>query len=231
MTITYRQPFYGDWPITQRYGEVIPGVTFNGKPHTGIDYGCPEGTPVLASADGTVMSAGESTTGYGKYVIMQHAGGTATVYAHLSAILVRSGQKVQQGDQIGLSGSTGYATGPHLHFEARRVWNDFTSHFDPMTLPLTSFADAAVSGQQSAGSELKGAEAFAEGDVLSITAPLGAKGWFRGFADYTVYQPGQRFYYTGEVVERNGLEFMQVIPLSFPVWIAANDGDTQILDD
>ena len=140
--ITYRQPFRGEYPITQYYGEVIPGVTFNNKPHTGIDYGCPPGTEILASADGTVMAAGWDMTGYGFRVILKHSDGRATLYAHLDTISVSMGQHVQQGQEIGTSGATGKVTGPHLHFEARRIWNDYSAHFDPKQLPLMSIDDS-----------------------------------------------------------------------------------------
>ena len=129
--MNYRQPFKGDYPITQEFGEVIPGVTYNGTPHTGIDYGCPLGTPILASADGTVMQAAEAVTGYGKYIIICHYDGSGTVYAHLDSILVRQWASVKQGDVIGTSGNTGYSTGPHLHFEWRAKANDISTVEDP----------------------------------------------------------------------------------------------------
>ena len=144
--ITFRQPFKGEYPITQQYGEVIPGVTYQGKPHTGIDYGCPTGTKILASADGTVMAVGWDHTGYGYRVIIRHTADKSTLYAHLEGHTVKYGQKVKKGDVIGVSGATGGTaaypvTGPHLHFEARRTWDDYNSHFDPMLLPLMSVDD------------------------------------------------------------------------------------------
>lgn len=129
--ISYRQPFKGDYQISQDFGEIVPGVTYNGSPHTGIDYACPAGTPVLASADGTVMFAGEAVSGYGKYIIICHIDGTGTVYAHLSTILVKQWQQVKQGQVIGKSGNSGYSTGPHLHFEFRRKANDIHTAEDP----------------------------------------------------------------------------------------------------
>ena len=144
--ITFRQPFRGEYPITQQYGEVIPGITYQGKPHTGIDYGCPAGTEILASADGIVMKSGWDVTGYGNVIIILHDAKHATLYAHLSKCSVYLNQKVKQGEVIGLSGATGGTaeyptTGPHLHFEARRKWNDYTTHFNPYDLPLMSVDD------------------------------------------------------------------------------------------
>jgi hypothetical protein len=228
--VTYRQPFLGEWPITQRYGEIVPGVTYNNAPHTGIDYGCPEGTEILASAAGVVMYCEFDNYGFGNTVIIQHNDGKATLYAHLKQIRVVMRQKLEQGEVIGLSGSTGKATGPHLHFEARSRWSDYRSHQNPITfLPLTSFADN-VPPQLIAVTGLKDADTFAEGDVLTVTAPLGAKAFFRGFDSYTVYPIGSRFYYTGESTAHNGFTYLQVIPLQFPVWIAVHDHETQILD-
>jgi murein DD-endopeptidase MepM/ murein hydrolase activator NlpD len=87
--------------------------------HTGIDLVEPLGSPVLAADDGVVALVGSGTTGYGNFVVIAHAGGLDTLYGHLSAALVAPGQTVQQGQTIGLEGSTGNSTGPHLHFELR----------------------------------------------------------------------------------------------------------------
>ena len=88
-------------------------------PHTGTDYVAALGTPVHATADGSVSEAGERG-GYGLMVEIQHPNGYTTRYAHLSAISVQAGAPVQQGDLIGFSGMTGLVTGPHLHYEVRR---------------------------------------------------------------------------------------------------------------
>lgn len=134
--MTYRQPFRGSWPITQRYGEKITS-----NYHTGIDYGCPVGTEIMASADGMVMAAGWDDTGYGLRVIIQHTENRSTLYAHLSKVYMIRGEKVKQGQIIGLSGKSGNVTGPHLHFEARTEWSSYKSHFDPALLPLVCIDD------------------------------------------------------------------------------------------
>ena len=84
--------------------------------HKGVDWSTPTGTAVFASSGGTVAKAGWGG-GYGYVVYINHADGKQTRYAHLSKVLVSSGQSVKQGDKIALSGNTGISTGPHLHFE------------------------------------------------------------------------------------------------------------------
>ena len=88
------------------------------KAHLGVDYAAATGTPVRAVGDGTVEFAGVQN-GFGNVVIIKHTNAEQTVYAHLSRIGVRKGQAVAQGQSIGSVGSTGWATGPHLHFEFR----------------------------------------------------------------------------------------------------------------
>jgi murein DD-endopeptidase MepM/ murein hydrolase activator NlpD len=87
--------------------------------HTGIDLVEPFGSPVFAADDGVVALVGSSSSGYGTYVVIAHAGGFDTLYGHLSATLVKAGQRVTQGTPVGLEGSTGNSTGPHVHFELR----------------------------------------------------------------------------------------------------------------
>ncbi len=85
--------------------------------HTGLDFPAASGTPVVAAASGRVTFAGRSTGGWGNLVTIAHPGGTRTLYAHLSRVGVRVGQRVQAGVRIGRVGSSGKSTGPHLHFE------------------------------------------------------------------------------------------------------------------
>ena len=87
--------------------------------HTGVDLSAPVGTPVWAAADGVVVAVGHGATGYGNYVVIAHGAGIATLYGHLLQTSVATSQKVVRGQLIGLEGSTGYSTGPHLHFELR----------------------------------------------------------------------------------------------------------------
>jgi len=88
------------------------------RAHLGVDYAAAQGTPVRSVGIGVVESAG-NMGGYGNAVVVKHSNGHSTVYAHLSKMLVKRGQSVAQGQTVGLVGATGWATGPHLHFEFR----------------------------------------------------------------------------------------------------------------
>jgi murein DD-endopeptidase MepM/ murein hydrolase activator NlpD len=103
------------------------------RAHKGVDYSAPPGTPVRVVGNGTVQFAGWQG-GFGKVVFVSHGNDRTTVYAHLSRIDVRQGQRVSQGDRIGAVGSTGWATGPHLHFEFRVGG----VHKDPLTIAKAS---------------------------------------------------------------------------------------------
>lgn len=131
-----------NWPLDEyRYG----GVFFANVVHTGVDIPAPPGTPVLAAGDGKVVWAGwglyrgvfgDTTDPYGQAVVIQHDFGYRgkrlfTVYGHLQEIHVRRGNVVKTGDQIGLVGSTGKTTGPHLHLEIRWGEMNFFYTFNP----------------------------------------------------------------------------------------------------
>ena len=105
--------------ISSRFGYRDDPFLHRPAMHAGLDFIAPEGTAVRATATGVVVSAGWNG-GYGQMVEIEHAGGMSTRYAHLSAINVRPGMRVADGDLIGRVGSTGRSTGPHLHYETRR---------------------------------------------------------------------------------------------------------------
>lgn len=103
------------------------------KMHKGVDYAAPTGTPVRTVGDGVVDFAGVQR-GYGNVIEIKHRDGKSTVFAHLNSMKVQKGQKVEQGDVIGAVGTTGYSTGPHLHFEFRINGE----HTDPLNIAKES---------------------------------------------------------------------------------------------
>lgn len=104
--------------ITSGFAQRFHPILQSWRAHNGVDYSAPTGTPVRVVGDGVVTLAGRQN-GYGNVVEVQHAQGRSTLYAHLSRIDVRQGQRIEQGQSIGAVGATGWATGPHLHFELR----------------------------------------------------------------------------------------------------------------
>ena len=120
-------------PIGDRFGAPRAG----GRTHAGLDFPVSYGTRVGAAASGTTIFAGWNNGGYGNLVVIQHSTGYTTWYAHLQTITSWVGERVSPGTRIGYVGSTGYSTGPHLHFEIRR-WN---TPIDP--LPYLSSSTAA----------------------------------------------------------------------------------------
>ena len=114
------------WPlsvegtITSDFGYRIHPISGTRRLHTGIDIAAPKGTPILASAPGTVSRIQYLSTGYGYNVMIDHGNGIQTLYAHMSAIYVTEGQPVIPSQIIGAVGSTGTSTGNHLHFEVRQ---------------------------------------------------------------------------------------------------------------
>jgi len=125
--------------ISQRFGE-NPNIYPATNGHNGIDFGLPEGNPVMAAADGVVTRAELDTTtaatpnrGYGYHVRIQHPDGSTSIYGHFQkdSFVVHTGDNVTMGTMIGRSGNTGFSTGPHLHFEVRMSLAG-TSAIDPM---------------------------------------------------------------------------------------------------
>jgi len=109
-----------DGAVTSGYGPRVHPVAGVPEFHAGVDLVAPEGAPVRVAERGVVVVAGRIGD-YGNVVVVDHGGGVATVYAHLSRCLAVPGKRVARGDVVGLVGSTGLSTGPHLHFEVR-VW-------------------------------------------------------------------------------------------------------------
>ena len=115
--------------MSSGYGIRVHPITNDKRAHKGIDYAAPTGTPVRTVGDGVVEFA-SSQRGYGNVIEIKHRDGKSTLFAHLSRIGVKKGQKVERGDIVGAVGSTGFSTGPHLHFEFRIDGE----HKDPLTL-------------------------------------------------------------------------------------------------
>jgi murein DD-endopeptidase MepM/ murein hydrolase activator NlpD len=105
--------------ITSQYGWRISPVTGERHFHAALDMAGSTGTPVKAATDGTVSTVGVNYS-FGKYIILSHSGGYQSMYAHLSAVSVKQGERVSQGGKIGEVGSTGLSTGPHLQFAIYR---------------------------------------------------------------------------------------------------------------
>ncbi len=112
-----RMPVQGR--LTSSFGERFHPILGYERFHAGVDLGAAAGTPIVAAADGKVMSAGWAG-GYGQAVAIAHAGGIETKYGHMSRIAAYAGELVHRGDVIGYVGSTGLSTGPHLHFEVMK---------------------------------------------------------------------------------------------------------------
>ncbi|MEH1819640.1 MAG: M23 family metallopeptidase [Nostoc sp.] len=135
-------------PITSLFGWRVHPITGTQRFHAGTDLGAPTGTPVLAAAAGQVETA-DWMGGYGLTVILNHKSAEQTLYGHMSEILVKPGQWVQPGTVIGLVGSTGASTGPHLHFEVRHLTQDGWVATDP-GVELQSALSQLVRGLQTA---------------------------------------------------------------------------------
>lgn len=174
---------------TYPYGSTRGGTL---RPHHGVEFAVPSGTPIFASAAGTVVVAGNDndfafgpqTNFYGNLIVIQHEtayrGQTVyTLYAHLSTIGVQIGQKVESQQAIALSGASGIADGPHLHFEVRIGRNDYNSTRNPV-LWLYPFSDhGTVAGRVVAqnGTPIEG--------VLVTASRIDARSTYKGTTTYT----------------------------------------------
>lgn len=103
--------------IASGFGMRIDPVYGTPKMHRGLDFTAPQGTPIYATGDGVIITAGNSGDGYGNHVEINHGYGYVTLYGHMVRVKVRGGQKVKRGEIIGWVGSTGKSTGPHCHYE------------------------------------------------------------------------------------------------------------------
>lgn len=192
------------WPISQAWGE-NPAVykSFGLPGHNGLDFAVPEGTPVLAAADGIVEYVGNDPNGYGIHVRVVHDDGIVSLYGHFSKRLVNTGDNVSGGQVIGHSGNTGFSTGPHLHFGIRMADRSgvYKGWVDPM-LYLAGTIEAAKSSN--------GLMVVAEGGVnlrcgpglsavVAVTLPYGF-----GLVPAAL-----------EVVKADGLEWQPVV-----LWVA-----------
>ena len=218
----YRQPFTGDYGISQNFGK----ADFSAN-HTGIDYLCPAGTPVLASEEGNVFYAGWKPGGYGYCVFLQHPDGMVTIYEHLlKDVPVTVGQYVQKGQVIGYSGSTGNSTGPHLHFEMHDANG---TAVNPLRY-LHSSIEPAIGVVPPSAAPLKSADTL--GQQVEVVAPAGAWGWSNDFEKrMTVYPCGMKLNFTGNTTEHNGYTYCECYPEPPKYWVAVHDNDTQILDN
>lgn len=106
--------------VASGYGSRIDPVYKTVKFHQGLDFAAPQGTPIYATADGRVTTAGNLGNGYGNHVEINHGYGYETLYGHMVRVKVRVGQTVKRGEVIGWVGSTGKSTGPHLHYEVHK---------------------------------------------------------------------------------------------------------------
>lgn len=106
--------------IASGFGYRIDPVYKDRRPHLGLDFTAPQGTPIYATADGVVRDAGFNTGGFGNRVVINHGYGYETVYGHMFRIKARIGEKVKRGEVIGYVGNTGKSTGPHCHYEVHR---------------------------------------------------------------------------------------------------------------
>jgi murein DD-endopeptidase MepM/ murein hydrolase activator NlpD len=106
--------------VASGFGYRVDPVYKTIKFHAGLDFAAPQGTPIYATADGTVTTAGNTGNGYGNHVVINHGYGYETLFGHMVRVKVRAGEKIRRGEVIGWVGSTGKSTGPHCHYEVHK---------------------------------------------------------------------------------------------------------------
>jgi murein DD-endopeptidase MepM/ murein hydrolase activator NlpD len=106
--------------VASGFGYRIDPIYKTVKLHAGLDFAAPQGTPIYATANGTVTVAGNTGNGYGNHVVINHGYGYETLYGHMVRVKARVGQQIKRGEVIGYVGSTGKSTGPHCHYEVHK---------------------------------------------------------------------------------------------------------------
>jgi len=106
--------------VASGFGYRIDPIYKTVKLHAGLDFAAPQGTPIYATANGTVIVAGNTGNGYGNHVVINHGYGYETLYGHMVRVKARAGQQIKRGEVIGYVGSTGKSTGPHCHYEVHK---------------------------------------------------------------------------------------------------------------
>ncbi|HET7588877.1 MAG TPA: peptidoglycan-binding protein [Solirubrobacterales bacterium] len=139
------------------------GAPRNGYTHTGVDFPEPEGTPIAAAGVGTVIYAAYNGGGYGNLVVIQHRLGYTSWYGHMSEITAHVGEDVVGGTRIGYVGSTGDATGPHLHFEVRH----YDTPINPVPLLLSTVARPATTARRGPSGGCDGVNRGRRGDWIA----------------------------------------------------------------
>ncbi len=114
-----RRPLNGEHVVTSAFGQRMHPILKKHKMHFGVDFKAPLGTPVMATSDGEIVKA-EFREKYGNMIVIRHDDTFETLYSQLSEIQVKVGQTIKKGEQIGLVGSSGMSTGPHLHYEVHK---------------------------------------------------------------------------------------------------------------
>ena len=117
--VAFAAPVKG-YAVNSSFGLRKLAIETKARAHKGVDIAAPQGTGVFTAAEGRVIRTGYQGGGYGNFIEVRHPNGMSTLYGHLSRIDVASGEPVSADQRIGLVGSTGFSTGPHLHFEVRR---------------------------------------------------------------------------------------------------------------
>ena len=215
--------------VTQKFGETVTDP----KGHTGIDLWQPVGTPVYAAESGDVLTAGiinnsYGNSQYGKCILIDHKNGYYTFYAHLDNILVRVGQSVLVGTQIGTVGQTGNVTGPHLHFEVRTNPNWNRNYFiNPEAICGLAVDKPNVIQTPNIGNLLK--PNLNNATKVKVANELLNMRDAAGYSSKVIAElkKGTKLTITGNKIIKDGLEWY---PVQINGYVAASDGYTILLE-